>query len=59
MLYRKEYFLNVSEIEAFEECPSYLICKVETDALVNGLCSGETIIVPDDAKAGMPDLSCF
>ena len=48
----REYYLNISEFAAFEECPLYLISKTETDALVNGirlrLCSGEILVIPDD-----------
>jgi len=50
----REYFLNIAEIRMFEQCPLYLICRAETDALVNGirlrLRSGQTLIVPDDPE---------
>lgn len=50
----REYFLNVDEIAAFEECPLYLLSEVETDALVNGirirLRSGAMLVVPDDPE---------
>lgn len=32
-----EFYLNVDEIAAFEECPLYLISEQETDALVSCL----------------------
>lgn len=50
----REYYLNINDIAAFEECPLYLICKAETDALVNGirikLRSGEMMVLPDDPE---------
>jgi hypothetical protein len=49
----RECYLNVAQILAFEECPLYLICEAESDALVDGirlkLVSGEMVVVPDDA----------
>lgn len=55
----REYWLNLHEIVAFEECPLYLVCEAEPNGLVNGLRmrlrSGETILVPDDAPEGEPD----
>lgn len=47
-----EYYLNTDEIAAFEECPLYLSCAAEPNALVNGLRlrlkSGEWILLADD-----------
>lgn len=49
-----ELYLNIHEIAAFEECPLYLICEAETDALVNGirlrLRNGGMWVLPDDAE---------
>ncbi|ACL74242.1 hypothetical protein [Thioalkalivibrio sulfidiphilus] len=50
----REFYLNVDEIAAFEECPLYLISEQETDALVNGirirLRSGARFVIPDDPE---------
>lgn len=47
-----EFFLNSDEIAAFEECPLYLSCAAEPNALVNGLRvrlkSGDWLILADD-----------
>lgn len=54
----REYYLNVDRIVAFEECPLYLICAAETDALVNGmrvrLAGGGTLVLADDPEEGEP-----
>jgi hypothetical protein len=54
----REYYLNVDRIAAFEECPLYLVCAAETDALVNGvrlrLADGATLVVADDPEEGEP-----
>ena len=58
----REYYLNIQHIAAFEECPLYLICEAETDALVNGVrirladgcLNGGMIVVPDDPAENEP-----
>lgn len=52
----REITLNISQIAAFEECPLYLSCSAETDAVVNGirirLVDGSSFVVPDDPDTG-------
>jgi len=54
-----EIYLAVQQIAAFEECPLYLSCAAETDAVVNGirirLVDGSSFVVPDDPDEGEPD----
>lgn len=48
----KELLLNIYQIAAFEECPLYLICEADPNALVNGirirLAGGGLLVVADD-----------
>ena len=54
----REFWLNISQIVAYEECPLYLICDAEPNGLVNGvrirLGDGATLVVPDDPEDGEP-----
>lgn len=54
----REFYLNIQQIAAFEECPLYLSCAAEPNALVNGirirLVSGETLVVADDPDEDEP-----
>ena len=54
----RELFLNIDQIAAFEECPLYLICEADPNALVNGirirLASGGMLVVPDDPEDDEP-----
>mgnify|MGYP005835342995 CR=1 FL=1 len=54
----RELYLNIQQIAAFEECPLYLSCTAEPNALVNGirirLVSGETLVVADDPEEDEP-----
>ena len=54
----REFFLNISQIVAYEECPLYLICDAEPNGLVNGvrirLADGAMLVVPDDPQEGEP-----
>lgn len=55
----RELYLNVNQIAAFEECPLYLICEADPNALVNGirirLASGGLLVVPDDPEDDEPN----
>lgn len=50
----REYWLAVSQIVAWEECPLYLVCDAEPNGLVNGirlrLADGGMLVVPDDPE---------
>jgi hypothetical protein len=50
----REIYLNLQHIAAFEECPLYLSCAAETDAVVNGirirLVDGTSFVCPDDPE---------
>lgn len=54
----REYFLNIREIAAFEECPLYLSSPAEPNALVNGirlrLTNGDILVVADDPAEDEP-----
>ena len=54
----REFFLNIRQIVAYEECPLYLICDAEPNGLVNGvrirLADGTMLVVPDDPDEGEP-----
>lgn len=54
----REVYLNLNQIAAFEECPLYLSCAAETDAVVNGirirLVDGSSFVVPDDPDEDEP-----
>ena len=54
----REFFLNISQIVAYEECPLYLICDAEPNGLVNGvrirLADGAMLVVPDDPQEDEP-----
>jgi hypothetical protein len=54
----KEYWLAISQIVAYEECPLYLICEAEPNGLVNGvrirLADGGMLLVPDDPEDDEP-----
>lgn len=54
----REIFLNLNQIAAFEECPLYLSCDADPNALVNGirlrLVTGEMLIVTDDPEDDAP-----
>lgn len=54
----REFFLNIRQIMAYEECPLYLICDAEPNGLVNGvrirLADGTMLVVPDDPDEGEP-----
>ncbi len=49
-----EFWLNINQIAAYEECPLYLICDAEPNGLVNGirirLVDGAMLVVPDDPE---------
>lgn len=50
----REFYLAVSQIVAWEECPLYLVCDAEPNGLVNGirlrLADGGMLVVPDDPE---------
>jgi len=50
----REFWLGISQIVAYEECPLYLICDAEPNGLVNGvrirLADGGTLVVADDPE---------
>lgn len=50
----REFWLNISRIVAYEECPLYLICDAEPNGLVNGvrirLADDSMVVVPDDPE---------
>lgn len=50
----REIWLALGQIVAYEECPLYLICEAEPNALVNGirmrLADGGMLIVADDPE---------
>ena len=54
----REFYLAISQIVAYEECPLYLICDAEPNALVNGirirLADGSMLVVPDDPEDDEP-----
>ncbi len=54
----REYWLAISQIVAYEECPLYLICDAEPNGLVNGvrirLADGGMLVVPDDPEDDEP-----
>ena len=49
-----EIWLALRQIVAYEECPLYLICEAEPNALVNGirmrLADGHMLVVADDPE---------
>lgn len=54
----REIWLALGHIVAWEECPLYLICDAEPNALVNGirirLADGAMLVVPDDPEDDEP-----
>jgi hypothetical protein len=54
----REFWLNISQIAAYEECPLYLVCDAEPNGLVNGvrirLADGSMVVVPDDPEDDEP-----
>ncbi len=50
----REIWLALGQIVAYEECPLYLICEAEPNALVNGirmrLADGGMLVVADDPE---------
>jgi hypothetical protein len=54
----REFWLALSQIVAYEECPLYLICDTEPNGLVNGvrirLANGGMLVVPDDPEDNEP-----
>lgn len=54
----RELYLNIQQIAAFGECPRYLSCTAEPNALVNGirirLVSGDMLVVAYDLEEDEP-----
>lgn len=54
----REFWLAISQIVAYEECPLYLVCDAEPNGLVNGvrirLADGSMVVVPDDPEDDEP-----
>ena len=54
----REFWLSLSQIAAYEECPLYLVCDAEPNGLVNGvrirLADGSMVVVPDDPEDDEP-----
>lgn len=52
----REFWLNLGQIAAYEECPLYLVCDAEPNGLVNGvrirLVDGSVLVVADDPEEG-------
>lgn len=50
----REFWLALSQIAAYEECPLYLVCEAEPNALVNGirirLADGGMLVLADDPE---------
>lgn len=54
----REFWIALSRIDAFEECPLYLVCDAEPNGLVNGvrlrLTDGSMLVVADDPEDDEP-----